>query len=239
KKILEFNNLNSNNIYLNIFELKFLNSFNNQSNSRLIVHNSIESNFNYYNIDPINVNDFLNYNEFFKNENKEKWLGFPKNDLIIFYKIEKDNIIESPKLFLLYTLLTNNLDLNILDKIINENSSDNLFNFIKQLAQFCTIDNSQIIETSLSILYSLLLKDIQIINKIFKKCTIINDDSLEITILTILCISINEDLIDKNRKGAKIFKNIINYILISNERICEICIEVLNKLNFKNLIIEE
>lgn len=248
--ILEFCDEEGKYVTLDIYDLQLSNkTLLNSTNSKFIIFDSTGINIEkqhrntiycgdiFDSLNKVHVKELKDHKEIFDfSMLLDKWIGISDNNQTVFHKIDPQNLFNSPELFLLYTTITKDLDLNMIDLLIK--SDNHLFTYVTSLTHFITLDNSLLSESAISILYSLLLKDNQIVDTLYDKCILNGSKKLENIILMIFCISIDHNLIAKYNT-RQIFNYIVDYVLLMNERICEICIDVLSKLSFEDFLLNE
>lgn len=240
EELLEFIDDSGTSIIMNINSLALSVSTSTSKGSKLIVFDSAERQ-NLYNEEPVlfasfrrvSIDEIRHYSKLFSSN---PWLGIIDSDLLTLHRVEKDEFVKSPELLLLYTIVNGSLDKHLLKNITKYNID--LIGFVKRVTHFCIANNSSLIEASIDILYEILTQEHQIIRKLFEQCISEKEDTLVSTVLMILCVSFDKTLLE-NYNTNQLFQNIICYALLFNEKICELCLDVLSKLKLENFRITD
>lgn len=236
-KILLFKDEDNKTVFINIlnFEISSKVKLNSKSNFQIYnltdQLNQFDTDY-FFNIDIVSFDELIQYNVTLK---ENTWVGIRTNQQSLFFKFSLDLLAQSPELFLTYSILNKNIDSNIISEI-TKLDNQLLLNYINKIANFCLSNNTLMIEYSINILHTLMLHDLQIINLLLENC-LKDDVSLVNTILLTFYISIShKQLIYPT---DKILHNIITYMLDLNFKICEICIDVLKKIEIKDYRIND
>lgn len=240
QKLLEFSSASKKSVFVNLDDLLVFVANSKSKNSRLIIFDSTENCY-FFNSDSARYEDLkkVPIDQAMKNSNlfvDNSWIGIRDNSQLAVYRIKDNQYFKYPQLYLLYTLVVGDSDQKLFENLRKQNS--NLIRFVERVAQYCVANNSALIEASINTIYGILVQDHEMIKPLFEQCNLSKDDTLVNTVVMVLCISLDSTLVEGEVLN-KLFMNIVSYALLIHERTCEICIDVLSKLNLENLRITE
>lgn len=232
-------------VFFKVSTFELLSSTRKLSNkTKMMIYNCIDKQeqFNtdseiFADISVINLGDLMLYNDF-KFLKRCDWIGIKTDFQIIYYNFEYklDFLTQSPELFMIHSIIEKEIDSGVIVKLTEKNDIRILL-FVKKLMEFSISDNTVVTDFSISTLYSMLSRRIDITEILYKEYTAGYSNSLLDTIMLSVCISINSKLLscdNSKRVIRQIFKNIAHYVLLLDVKLCTVCMDILKLLKLKD-----